>query len=106
MEGTAARLGAGEPLPLQQILPTADDISAAVGNPLDVTSTPSIGSIEVLPNGIRDSDGAAYSPRDTMWGNTACTFFITTFTLRFSMRSMASGVVSSRSPPTYRPALA
>lgn len=58
VEGTAARRGAGDPLPLQQILPTADDISAAVGNPLDLTSTPSIGSIEVLPNGIRDSDGA------------------------------------------------
>ena len=58
VDGTAARPGAGEPLPLQQILPTAEEVSAAVGNLLDVTSAPSIGSIEVLPNGIRDSDGA------------------------------------------------
>ena len=39
-------------------------------------------------------------PRSIMWGSTLCTFFITTLTFKFSMRSMASGSASTRSPPT------
>ena len=56
--GSAQRHGAEEPVPLQQVLPTADEVSAAVGNPLDATGTATSGSIDVLPNGIRDSEGA------------------------------------------------
>lgn len=56
--GSAQRHGAEEPVPLQQVLPTADEVSAAVGNPLDTTGTAASGSIDVLPNGIRDSEGA------------------------------------------------
>ncbi len=56
--GSAQRRGADEPAPLQQVLPTADEVSAAVGNPLDAVGTVTAGSIDVLPNGIRDSEGA------------------------------------------------
>jgi hypothetical protein len=40
------------------MLPTAEEVSAAVGNRLDTAGVVRSGSIEVLPNGIRDSDGA------------------------------------------------
>jgi PknH-like extracellular domain len=40
---------------LAQILPTTDEISTAVGNPLADNGSPAVGGIEVLPNGIRDS---------------------------------------------------
>ena len=56
--GSAQRHGADEPVPLQQLLPTADEVSSAVGNRLDAIGTATSGSIDVLPNGIRDSDGA------------------------------------------------
>ncbi|MGV1086837.1 MAG: sensor domain-containing protein [Mycobacterium sp.] len=44
---------------LIEILPTAEEVSAAVGNPLDAVGAPKIGSISVLPNGIRSSEDAA-----------------------------------------------
>lgn len=44
---------------LIQVLPTADEVSIAVGNPLDAPGPPKVGSITVLPNGIRTSDDAA-----------------------------------------------
>lgn len=56
--GSAQRYGADEPVPLQQVLPTAEEVTAAVGNPLDAIGTATTGSIDVLPNGIRDSEGA------------------------------------------------
>lgn len=49
---------------LTEILPTADEVSAAVGNPLDVAGGPKVGPISVLPNGIRTSDDA--SPLDCL----------------------------------------
>lgn len=62
--GTAERRAAPQPAPLQQGLPTAAEVSAAVGNRLDVAGAPTVGSIESLPNGIRDSEGA--SPLDCL----------------------------------------
>ena len=41
---------------LQQALPTAEQVRDAVGNPLDPTGQPVLGSIDVLPNGIRGDD--------------------------------------------------
>lgn len=49
---------------LTELLPTAEEVSAAVGNPLDAAGPPKVGSIDVLPNGIRDSDAA--SPLDCL----------------------------------------
>ena len=43
---------------LRQILPTAEEVRLAVGNSLDAVGDPIVGSIEMLPNGIRDSTGA------------------------------------------------
>ena len=40
---------------LQYVLPTADEVEQAVGNPLDPTGPPVVGAISLLPNGIRDS---------------------------------------------------
>lgn len=42
-------------VPLNQVLPTPDQVAAAVGNPLDPTGPEAVGSISLLPNGIRDS---------------------------------------------------
>ena len=44
--------------------------------------------------------------RSIMCGSTSCTFFITTLTFKFSIRSIAAVSASTRSPPTYVPALA
>ena len=44
---------------LLEILPTAAEVSEAVGNPLDAPGAPKVGSISVLPNGIRTSEDAA-----------------------------------------------
>ena len=43
---------------LTEALPTADEVSSIVGNPLDAAGPPKVGSIAVLPNGIRTSDDA------------------------------------------------
>ncbi|MBJ7398714.1 sensor domain-containing protein [Mycolicibacterium sp.] len=53
VDGSATRQ---PPFALQQALPTAEQVRAAVGNPLDATSQPVVGSIDVLPNGIRGND--------------------------------------------------
>ncbi len=45
--------------PLEQILPTDEEVRTAVGNDLPPHSKPETGGIEVLPNGIRDDSGAA-----------------------------------------------
>ena len=44
------------PAALQQVLPTVEQVEFAVGNPLDATGEPVLGSIEMLPNGIRGDD--------------------------------------------------
>ena len=44
---------------LQQVLPTADQVAEAVGNPLDPSGPEITGSIALLPNGIRDARDAA-----------------------------------------------
>jgi len=44
------------PSSLQQALPTAEQVRVAVGNRLDPTGQPVLGSIDVLPNGIRGDD--------------------------------------------------
>jgi hypothetical protein len=49
---------------LQELLPTAEEVSTAVGNRLDPAGASLAGSIDVLPNGIRDADGA--SPLDCL----------------------------------------
>lgn len=49
---------------LQQLLPSADEVATAVGNPIDPAGPPHVGSIDMLPNGIRDSEGA--SPLDCL----------------------------------------
>ena len=54
----AGRLG-GSVLPLEQVLPDDTEVSAAVGNRLPPHSPAVVGGIDVLPNGIRDSGGAA-----------------------------------------------
>jgi len=43
---------------LQQVLPTADQVAEAVGNPLDPSGPEITGSIALLPNGIRDARDA------------------------------------------------
>lgn len=44
-------------VPLNQVLPTPDQVAEAVGNPLDPIGPGVVGSIVQLPNGIRDSSG-------------------------------------------------
>lgn len=53
VEGTSRRQPPWVPTRLQQVLPTAEEVSAAVGNRLEAARPPVSGSIEVLPNGIR-----------------------------------------------------
>lgn len=53
VEGTSRRQPPGVPTRLQQVLPTAEEVSAAVGNRLEAARSPVSGSIDVLPNGIR-----------------------------------------------------
>ena len=49
---------------LLEILPTEQDVSVAVGSPLDAADMPKVGSISVLFNGIRTTDDA--SPLDCL----------------------------------------
>ena len=49
---------------LLEILPTEQDVSVAVGSPLDAADMPKVGSISVLLNGIRTTDDA--SPLDCL----------------------------------------
>ena len=49
---------------LVEILPTEQDVSVAVGSPLDATDMPKVGPISVLPNGIRTTEDA--SPLDCL----------------------------------------
>lgn len=53
IDGSALRQHASS---LQQALPTAEQVRDAVGNRLDPTGQPVLGSINVLPNGIRGDD--------------------------------------------------
>ncbi|MCV7412143.1 hypothetical protein AWC05_13440 [Mycobacterium florentinum] len=46
-------------VPLEQVLPTDDEVTAAAGNPLMPEGPPQVGGTEVLPNGIRDDSNAA-----------------------------------------------
>lgn len=64
VDGTGQRAGVGDPPPLQQVLPTAAEVGAAVGNPLDLAGPANTGGVEVLPSGIQDSTGA--SPLDCL----------------------------------------
>ncbi|OBI11376.1 sensor domain-containing protein [Mycobacterium sp. E2497] len=59
--GTPTRAGhlGGAALPLEQILPDTEEVSAAVGNQLPPHAPALVGDIDMLPNGIRDSGGAA-----------------------------------------------
>jgi hypothetical protein len=43
---------------LAAVLPTSVEVGQAVGNPLPDTDFPTVGGIDVLPNGIRDNSGA------------------------------------------------
>ena len=44
---------------VEQILPSAAEVAAAVGNPMDANGVPTRGGIDVLPNGIRDDSVVA-----------------------------------------------
>ena len=60
LAGCEIRVGGG-PVPqralsLPQVLPSADQVSEAVGNRLDPTGPPMAGGIGLLPNGFRDSN--------------------------------------------------
>ena len=46
-------------LPVEQILPSAAEVAAAVGNPMDPSGSPMLGGLDVLPNGIRDDSAAS-----------------------------------------------
>jgi hypothetical protein len=61
--GSAVR-GAALAVPVEQILPTVAEVSAAVGNTLDPGGFPASGGIDLLPNGIRDDSVA--SPIDCL----------------------------------------
>jgi hypothetical protein len=45
--------------PLEQILPTDDEVKTAIGNDLPPHTPAEVGGIEVLPDGIRDNSAAA-----------------------------------------------
>lgn len=64
MPGTAQRQTVSDRAAIAALLPTAEEVSDTVGNPLDTTGSPLVGSIDVLPNGIRDAAGA--SPLDCL----------------------------------------
>lgn len=57
--GAAQRQPIGDRAALQALLPTAEEVGTAVGNRLDPAGPPVVGSIDVLPYGIRDSSDAA-----------------------------------------------
>ena len=54
----------GPPTPLQQVLPTPEQVDQAVGNRLDPTAPAAVGSIELLPNGI--GAGSEVRPADCL----------------------------------------
>jgi hypothetical protein len=58
MPTRAGRPAAGV-APLEQIVPTDDEVKTPVGNDLPSHSPPVVGGIDVLPNGIRDDSAAA-----------------------------------------------
>ena len=58
VDGAAQREQLAAPALLQQALPTAEEVGAAVGNPLDTAGPAKVGTLDVLPNGIRDSSQA------------------------------------------------
>ena len=64
VDGAAMRQNSASRPPLQYLLPDVDEVDLAVGNLLDVTGPPNIGSISLLPNGIRDS--SAVRPLDCL----------------------------------------
>jgi hypothetical protein len=49
---------------LEAFLPTADQVGRAVGNPIDRSGPAKVGSIDLLPNGLRDSNDV--SPLDCL----------------------------------------
>ncbi len=51
-------------VPLNQVLPSPDQVAEAVGNPLDPTGPEAVGAISLLPNGIRD--GKDVEPPDCL----------------------------------------
>lgn len=53
IDGTPSRQNSAG---LQTVLPSSDQVNEAVGNRLDPTGPASVGSIDLLPNGIRDSE--------------------------------------------------
>ncbi|OBF76553.1 hypothetical protein A5750_08600 [Mycobacterium sp. 852002-51613_SCH5001154] len=61
VNGTPTRAGhlGGATLPLEQVLPDGPEVNAAVGNELPPHRPAQVGDIDLLANGIRDSDGAA-----------------------------------------------
>ena len=63
VDGTAQRQSSPT-AGLIEILPTEQDVSVAVGSPLDATAMPKVGPISVLPNGIRTTEDA--SPLDCL----------------------------------------
>lgn len=63
VDGTARRQ-VSPAAALAEALPTAEQVSTVVGNPLDLAGVTKAGSISVLPNGIRTSDDA--SPLDCL----------------------------------------
>ncbi len=58
VDGAARRSGAADPPAPHQLLPSPDEVAAAVGDPLEPAGPPKIGGVDVLPDGIRDSSGA------------------------------------------------
>jgi hypothetical protein len=61
IEGTPARRQATG---LQTVLPTPEQVNQAVGNRLDPTGPAAVGSIDLLPNGIRD--GSQVTPAECL----------------------------------------
>jgi hypothetical protein len=62
VDGSASRAGAARPaitMSVKDILPSADEVRAAVGNDMPAHESPLVGGIDVLPNGIRDNNDAA-----------------------------------------------
>lgn len=55
IDGSAVRR---QSVPLNQVLPSPDQVAQAVGNPLEPTGPEAVGAITLLPNGIRDSNDA------------------------------------------------
>lgn len=47
-----------QPVNLQQVLPSPDQVFSAVGSPLEPVGSPRIGGVDLLPNGIKDGNDA------------------------------------------------